>query len=255
MTFKRGKGQIGGYEAAAEYMKEQAKKNSIYVRLEDDGDRVVGTFVDDPRIRDVHWTGVEYVDCPGENCKHCEKGARSGTKAMINFYVRDERRMKVIEGGPGWFKDVLKAIRKYGLVTWWFEIERQGARGDTKTKYTIMPELDIGAITDDEVATIAATPIHDLWDMGSEQYPSDAKRGDVEETPQPRRQREAAPRERPTEPRHMPTPPPAEAYDEPPFETAPLSEEGPRRRRGGVDPRAREERPTRQAPAQDDFFG
>ncbi|GMV44032.1 MAG: hypothetical protein AMXMBFR64_57480 [Myxococcales bacterium] len=194
MAFKRGKGHIGGYETASEYMKERAKQNSIYVRLEDDGDQVVGTFVDDPRIRDVHWTSVEYVDCTldrPEGCKYCAQGLRVGTKAQLNFYVRDERRMKVIEGGPGWFKNVLKVIKKYGLAMVWFEVERQGAKGDPKTTYAILPDE---AISDEEVAEIAATPIHDLWAIGSESFPSDAKRGDVEET---KRQRRTEPEEAP----------------------------------------------------------
>jgi hypothetical protein len=71
--------------------------------------------------------------------------------------------MKVIEGGTQWFKDVLKVREKYGLDTWLFEIERHGEAGDTKTKYTILPETKVDA---DLRSRMAPVELHDLSSIG-----------------------------------------------------------------------------------------
>ena len=104
------------------------ESGGIYVRLANDGDKVVGVFAGDPYARQVHWTGSAYEECPGKDCGHCEAGTRAGLRVACNFYVLADRAMKIIEGGPRWFGDVLKVRKKYGLDAWAFEIERHGAR-------------------------------------------------------------------------------------------------------------------------------
>jgi len=76
---------------------------------------------------------------------------------MLNFYIPDENTMKVIEGDPIWFKDVLRVRNKYGLDKWLFEIERHD--NNTKTTYTILPEEKI---SDDLLVEINSTKLHNL---------------------------------------------------------------------------------------------
>ncbi|MDP3940638.1 MAG: hypothetical protein Q8R92_21195 [Deltaproteobacteria bacterium] len=178
----RGNGRARGadaWDAALATAKDIAKRASIYVRLEDDEDTVVGAFVGDPRIREVHWTGQTYVDCGGSDCRACRKGSRKSVKVMVCFYVRDECRMKVVEGGIGWFKLVCRATKKLGRELWWYQIERVGQKGDPKTTYSITPEEEI---TDSEMAEIRATNILDLSHIGSEDFPQDE-----DDEPAPRR--------------------------------------------------------------------
>jgi hypothetical protein len=67
--------------------------------------------------------------------------------------------MKIIEGGPRWFGDVIKVRRKYGLTTWAFEIERHGAANSPKTTYTILPDTKLD---ETQQAQVAAAKLHDL---------------------------------------------------------------------------------------------
>jgi hypothetical protein len=67
----------------------------------------------------------------------------------FNFWVISENgstctpAMRVLQLNPKTFKQVLKNRDKYGLETWYFEIERNGAKGDTATVYTVLPEEKI----------------------------------------------------------------------------------------------------------------
>lgn len=162
--------RVSGWELAEQRITEIAKKSSIFVRLEDDGDLVVGAFVGDPRIRECHWVGTEYQDCDGDDCELCARRIRLTAKVMINFYVRDDRMMKVVEGGKAWFANVLKVKNKYGLETRWFEIQRTGAKGDPKTTYTILPDEQL---TNADLDEIHAEELHDLYTLGGEDYPTD----------------------------------------------------------------------------------
>lgn len=131
----------------------------LFVRLQGDGDKVVGAFCGEPYAREVVWTGERYEDYDERNPDHEGEGKRRSLRVAINFFVPAEGAMKVIEGGNGWFRDVVKVREKYGLGTWLFEIERHGEAKNPKTTYSILPEEKIDA---DMRARIAAAPLHDL---------------------------------------------------------------------------------------------
>lgn len=131
----------------------------LFVRLQGDGDKVVGAFCGEPYAREVVWTGERYEDYDEGNPEHEGEGKRRSLRVAINFYVPAESAMKVIEGGNGWFRDVVKVREKYGLGNWLFEIERHGEAKNPKTTYSILPEEKIdGAMR----ARIEAAPLHDL---------------------------------------------------------------------------------------------
>lgn len=132
----------------------------LFVRLANHGDKVVGIFVGDPYPREVVWTGVRYEDYDPK--VHTDE--RPKLRVLMNFFVPADDAMKVIEGGVGWFKDLLKVRDKYGLDAWAFEVERHGETGNPKTTYTILPDHPI---TDEERRAIAAQPPHDLAKIAS----------------------------------------------------------------------------------------
>ena len=67
--------------------------------------------------------------------------------------------VKIYEASATLFKSILKLRAKYGLDAYWFEVERSGAAGDPKTKYTILPERPM---TDEEKKQVAAVELYDL---------------------------------------------------------------------------------------------
>jgi hypothetical protein len=134
----------------------------LFVRLTGHGDKIVGAFVGDPFAREVHWGGERYEACTGDGCAHCEDGKKPSLRVALNFYVPKERDMKIIEGGVIWLKTVLKCRDKYGLETNIFEIERHGEAGDSKTRYSILPDE---RISDEMRREIDNARVHDLAQM------------------------------------------------------------------------------------------
>lgn len=150
------------WEMATTMADKHANSGGIFVRLANNGDKIVGAFCGEPYAREVIWTGERYEQFDENNSAH--QGKRPSLRVMLNFYVPAEGAMKVIEGGTVWFKDVLKVRDKYGLDKWLFEIERHGDAGDPKTTYSILPEEKL----DDEMrARIAAAEPHDLRSIGA----------------------------------------------------------------------------------------
>jgi hypothetical protein len=152
------------WQQAEELAEKHANQGGIFIRLANDGDKVVGAFCGEPRGREVFWDGEKYQDHDPDNPSHAGKPV--SPRVMLNFYVPAEGRMKVIEGGNRWFRDVLKVREKYGLDNWMFEIERHGAAGDTKTRYSILPETQLDASLR---AQIAAAPLHDLRSLANDE--------------------------------------------------------------------------------------
>ena len=134
--------------------------SSTFVRLANDGDKVVGVFVGEPLSREVVWTGEKYLDVKNpEADKYLKKGRTANVRVAMNLYVLAEKAVKVYEMGAVVFKDVFKLRDKYGLDKWAFEIERHGAKGDNKTSYSILPEQRL----DDAIRReIAQLELHDL---------------------------------------------------------------------------------------------
>ncbi len=151
------------WEQAEDHAEKSANDNSIFVRLSNNGDKVVGAFCGDPHPKEVHWTGERYEECLGDDCPHCAAGKKPNFRVALNFFVPAENAMKVFEGGSKWFKDVVKVRNKYGLESWLFEVERHGESGDPQTVYTILPEEKI---CDEVRASIEVAELHDLKALG-----------------------------------------------------------------------------------------
>ena len=133
--------------------------SGLFVRLANHGDKIIGAFVGEPHAREVHWGGERYEECTGDGCSFCGEGKKPNLRVAMNFFVPEENDMKIIEGGVTWFKDLLKVRDKYGLHKWFFEIERHGQAGDSKTRYSILPDQQIDK---EGQAQIDGANLHDL---------------------------------------------------------------------------------------------
>jgi len=151
------------WDYAENLSEKHANQGGIFVRLANNGDKVVGAFCGEPHAREVHWTGEGYAACTGEGCPHCVGGKKPSLRVMLNFFVPGEGVMKVYETGTRVFRDILKLRDKYGLDTWMFEIERHGEAGNAKTRYSVLPE---GKIDPEMKARIDATELNDLAGIG-----------------------------------------------------------------------------------------
>lgn len=149
------------WDRAADMAERHANEGGIFVKLADDGDKAVGAFVGDPHPREVVWTGEAYEAFDEKNPAH--KGKRPSLKVALNFWVPGEG-MKVLELNNTTFRSLIKVKGKYGL-NWLYEIERKGKARDPKTVYTILPERELDA---SQRAELAATPLHDLTSLGTE---------------------------------------------------------------------------------------
>ena len=146
------------WDTAKKLAEKHASEGGKFVRLQNDGDKVVGVFCGEPYAREVYWDGEKYSDTAPE-------GGKASLRVALNFYVPAEGAMKVIEGGTAWFKDVVEIREKYGVEKWIFEVKRRGKKGDPKTKYSILPETQV----DDAMrARIKSLPLHDLAAVSGE---------------------------------------------------------------------------------------
>lgn len=151
------------WDRAKKMADQHQNAGGIFIRLQNDGDKVVGAFIGEPHAREVHWIENKYEECTNKGCVHCAGGSKPHFRVMMNFFVTSEGTMKIIEGGTMFFGAVLTVREKYGLDKWLFEIKRVGKPKDPKTTYTVLPEERIeGAIA----AKLAAAQPHDLFEIG-----------------------------------------------------------------------------------------
>jgi len=159
-TTERSKEMSNNWEQAQQMAKKHVQSGSgLFIRLTNNGDKIIGAFVGEPLAREMHWVGDKYEECTGDGCPHCEKGKKPGLRVAINFFVPAENRMRIFEQGVFWFNDLMKVKTKYGLENWFFEMERRGQPGDSNTRYTILPETKI---TEEQRTQIDAMPLNEL---------------------------------------------------------------------------------------------
>lgn len=162
------------WDKAKNLADKHASQGSIFVRLQNDGDAVVGVFCGEPYAREVYWDGEKYVEATADGPPPGATAKTPSLRVALNFYVPSEGVMKIVEGGTQWFRDLVNVREKYGLDKWLFEIKRHGKPKDPKTKYTILPEEKI----DDALrATLARVATHDLAQMSAPSEDSDAAGG------------------------------------------------------------------------------
>jgi hypothetical protein len=150
---------MSGWDKAKEASKKAG--DGKYIRLKDDGDKVVGVFLDEPEARSTYFDEKEkksyvYTD------EHRKSGCKESISFLFNFYDVNASRVRVLEVKNATFKDILKVREKYGLEKWAFEIQRNGAKGDNKTTYTVLPETKISELADGVQKAIKEAKLYDL---------------------------------------------------------------------------------------------
>jgi len=146
---------------AAQKRAEQAGTGN-FVRLQNDKDKVIGIFCGEPHIRELVYNEKTktYEDYTKE---HEAQGKAPTPRFSCNFWVPKDKSMKIIEMNNATMKAVIalrsKIQAKWGKDKYFFEIERQGVKGDPKTTYTVLQDEEI---TPDEWKMIEGAKLHDL---------------------------------------------------------------------------------------------
>lgn len=116
-----------------------AKVRYMYEGIED----VIGFAVHQVEIGGKN----RYVDClkePGDSvdvCPLCAAGIKVIAKIFVPLYDIEAKEIKIWDRGKTYMRDLSSLCSRYGpaLYKTVFEIERNGAKGDTSTKYTNYP--------------------------------------------------------------------------------------------------------------------
>lgn len=150
--------------------------DSIFVRLADDKDTIVGAFVGDPEPRELFWNNREKKYEPYTD-EHAKKNETITLRVLLNFLIVKQGNgtdlkdlnppvVKVLEVNAQTFRSVMKVKKKYGFEKCFFEICRNGGKGDTKTNYTVMSDEPM---TDDDRAALKGLELHDLVKVANKQ--------------------------------------------------------------------------------------
>jgi hypothetical protein len=126
--------------------------SKVWVKLENDEDKVVCAFLGEPYGEEVCWN--EKLQQNEPYTKEDEKaGRRISAKYSWNVWVISEGngdnvkpaepRVRILNLNQRTLTKVLKVDEKYGFDRKFFEIERKGKKGDQKTEYSVLPDTDL----------------------------------------------------------------------------------------------------------------
>ncbi|MBC8278491.1 MAG: hypothetical protein H8E46_09685 [FCB group bacterium] len=139
-----------------------------FVRLEDDGDSIMGFFAGKPHSRYVYWNGTQYAEWK-EGC-----GEKQNLRVSQNFIVcsveDDELEIvgvKILEQGKRFFKTVMKRDAKFGIQNYLFEIQREGNKGDSDTTYSIDAEHKLTEKQKKELAKVKLLDLESFYSGGN----------------------------------------------------------------------------------------
>jgi hypothetical protein len=143
----------------------------LYVRLQNDKDKVVLAFVGEPNYRDTFYNPkTNKTETFTE--EHKKEGKTPSAKFKLNVWVKEQAKMMIFECNSSTFKEVAACKNKYGLEKHFFEVIRDGKKGDTNTTYKVLPDA---LITTEELAAIKAAPPHDLTKTSDEEIADGGK--------------------------------------------------------------------------------
>lgn len=161
---------MASWEEAQKRSDDAKAAGGTFLRLAEHGDKFIGAFVGTPHFHDFVWNPAkEQYDAWDKEAEAA--GKKKVTRYSINVYalktgsgktlaaVPPAECVKIWECNNQTFQDILKVKDKYGLDTWFFEVERNGKKGDSKTTYSILPETKIDP---EQIKIIAGLKLHDL---------------------------------------------------------------------------------------------
>lgn len=138
--------------------------NSSFFRLENDKDvarvRFMYNTIEDVQGYAVHEIEVDgkkrYVNClrnydePIDNCPLCAARYRVLAKLFVMLYDEDAQEVKIWDRGRTFYSKLSSLCSRYDpLVSTPFEIERNGKKGETSTKYETYPLKEDGVTLED----------------------------------------------------------------------------------------------------------
>lgn len=135
---------------------DQSWSGSVWLELQNDGDKAVIVFLGEPYPREVAFVDGEYVEFDE---KARQAGLKPSLRVALNVALFDTKEVKVLEQGTMFFKDLVRVRDKYGLDKWAFEVRRHGAATDPKTTYSILRER---GLTPEQQRAYQALAQHDL---------------------------------------------------------------------------------------------
>jgi hypothetical protein len=144
------------WQQTEEMAKKHDQSSSTWLKLANDGDKVVVVVLGDPYPREVCFVDGKYMPFD-EKLK--SEGHKASLRVAFNAALFDTKEVKVLEQGVVFFKDLMQVREKYGLDKWAFEIRRNGAAKDPKTTYSILPEHQLTPAQQEEFKKLA---LHDL---------------------------------------------------------------------------------------------
>ena len=130
------------WKQASEMAKQHEQSGGDWLKLQNDGDKVVVVFLGQPHPREVCFVDGKFVQVT-EALK--AQGVKPSLRVALNVAVFGSKEVKVLEQGVRFFKDLVRIRDKYTLEKWAFEVTRHGAAKDTNTTYSILPEQQLTA--------------------------------------------------------------------------------------------------------------
>lgn len=151
------------WQQTEEMAKKHDQGGSLWLKLQNDGDKAVVVFLGEPHPREVCFVDGKYV-AVDEKLK--AQGIKPSLRVALNVALFDTKEVKVLEQGVVFFKDLVRVREKYSLEKWAFEVQRHGAAKDPKTSYSILPEHQLTA---EQQKAFQALPLHDLARLYTEE--------------------------------------------------------------------------------------
>jgi hypothetical protein len=144
------------WQRTEELAKQHDQQGGSWIRLQNDGDTTVVVFLGEPYPRQVCFVDGKY-HVATEELKAA--GHKASLRVALNVFVLETKEVKVLEQGVVFFKDLVRVRDKYGLSDWAFDVTRNGAAKDPKTRYSILPERQLSP---EEKRVIQGLKLHDL---------------------------------------------------------------------------------------------
>lgn len=154
---------------------EQVGGGGKFVKLKDDKDTIVCAFVGDPEGKELFFDQKQnkYVDYTQE---HAKAKKPITLRVKMNVLVVKEGNgedlkdldppvVKILEVNATTFRQIIKAKKKYGFEKCFFEVCRNGAKGDTNTTYSILSDEHM---TDEDREALKSLELHDLTEEGGD---------------------------------------------------------------------------------------
>ncbi len=100
------------WQQTQEMAKKHDQNSSVWLKLQNDGDRAVIVFLGEPHPREVAFIDGKYVEVD-EKMK--AEGHKASLRVALNVALFDTQEVKVLEQGVMFFKDLVRVRDKYGL--------------------------------------------------------------------------------------------------------------------------------------------